>query len=272
MQIAHILPREYLVMGEDLNTAEYLGADYLEDDEAHSHFQQAVAAGKHLMVHASSKLALLSIEVAAQLRANEIIVPYAVGDREETLKLMKEFLEVFEKHYSGNNTPPHRPNLMVVPQGTGVLDYEECFMEMYHLQDKVKTFGLSASTLAKVGSEYTGTDAAYPSRTHYFKRRLRKYFRMNPTWEVCLLDLQNSGAQELAECVGQFENITRCVSSQGFAMALAGRKLSDEGTTYEDVDLKDAPKLKEEEVLALADANIRFLNAHGRSIGATVAT
>ena len=91
------------------------------------------------------------------------------------------------------------------------------------------------------------------------------------SWEICLLEIGYGGAQELAESVGQFERVTRCITAAAWGCALTGRDLKQEGTEHPAPDLDftpDSDPENAEDVIPLAYRNMQFLNEYARSIGA----
>lgn len=75
----------------------------------------------------------LLLEWAEKINASEIIIPDVYGDKDETLKLMNDFLKKY---------PNCKYKLMVVPQGANERELYDCYIEMLE-NDKIYSIGLN---------------------------------------------------------------------------------------------------------------------------------
>lgn len=259
MQMCHIVPDTHLMLG--VKNSGFLFLNRLDEFAATA----LMETNKPILVappegHGPDMYEKY-LRQAEEVHADQVICPFVAGDVEKTWKTAQDFLEVYKRVGC-------KLKLMAIPQGTDWMTYDSCFMQFISLQDQFSSYGLPAKLLDRAGQDFTGVQGTYPNRPWLIRRKIMRYIRMY-MWEIYLLEIGSGGAQELSECVGQFERVTRCVTAAAFGCAMTGRDLAKEGAQHPAPDLDFALLTKaSEDTVALAYRNMQFLNDHARGIGA----
>lgn len=265
MQVFHIVPKAYATLGhQNSGLFAFVESRLLGDKEYMEQIGDGVPITTDVGPHVKPAKYKDFIKQAEDSGVAEIIAPNVTCDSAQTWQLTAEFIEAMR-------TAKSKLKIMIVPQGTGLPDYENCIMEMLPAQDDFHTVGFPAGTLARVGSDLTGQEHVYPNRSLVVKRAMR-LLRIG-MWECCILEIGNSGPLELAEMGAQFARISRLITAAAFGCAIVNRDLTSEGSDFDAPNLHFSsdyvcPEDKKSGILPLAYKNMGYLNDYARSIGA----
>lgn len=278
MQISHMVPSKYRECAVRFNSFCYASSEHCEDSEYAAFVREQVAAGVPLVFSPQDPG---SIDTAELLGATVLIAPHVTKDGEDTVRLVKEFIKEV-----GKVLPDAK--IIAVPEGDSFLEYQECFMELYSLQDEIGGFGFSENAMSRIGAEFVGSEQTYPNRLHVLNKKIARYLRMG-MYDTYLLELGDNAGQELAEAVGAYAGTGDlcCITGLAFAAAMDGKNLRKIGANNDyimkdwpiSVELIPAPNNPEDweegvvyeaETVEMGMDNMLYLNESGQAIGGVV--
>ena len=103
-------------------------------------FYRKRSNNKYLILNSDGLKQEEILELAKELRVDEIIAPYVLFDRSQTLKNILDFVYSFDK--------PNEYNIMAVPQGKNKKEYLNSFDEL-HGEYEIDRIGLCAEIIKK---------------------------------------------------------------------------------------------------------------------------